>query len=137
MNININRDFLHDYKDNAWRGFSAKELLSITIGVGIGISLAFIVYNVAHIPMAACVYVAIPAAFPVILIGFYKYQGDMNIMELLKAIRFTKKCGILLFEGDDFEDQEVFFMRYPPEPKRKIRKRRIRRNRRRRQNGFI
>ena len=110
MNININRDFLHEYKDNAWRGFTAKEIASIAVGAGIAITVAFLVYNFAKIPMAACMYIAIPFAVVPILIGFYKYQGEMGIIELIRAMRYTRKCQTITFEGEDLESESVFSM---------------------------
>jgi len=72
MAIRNNKDFLKEYKDDAWKGFSTRELLCIIGAAAIGITVDALLHFYAGISLAAGVYIALPLAVPLILIGFYK-----------------------------------------------------------------
>ena len=84
MKININKDFLKEYKNDFWKGFSMTDIIHIAEGflcagaVVAGLVLGF------KIPITIAIYCAVPVAAPVIFIGFYKYQGYLSVKELVK-----------------------------------------------------
>ena len=84
MAIRNNKDFLKEYKDDAWKGFSTRELLCIIGAAAIGITVDALLHFYAGISLAAGVYIALPLAVPLILIGFYKYQGFLTVGRFLK-----------------------------------------------------
>ncbi len=42
MKIRVNKDFLREYKDDAWKGFSGKEVASLLLAAGTAIALVFL-----------------------------------------------------------------------------------------------
>jgi len=84
MAIRNNKDFLKEYKDDAWKGFSTRELLCIIGAAATGITVDALLHYFAGISLATGVYIALPLAVPFILIGFYKYQGHLTLGRFLK-----------------------------------------------------
>ena len=84
MAIRNNKDFLKEYKDDAWKGFSTRELLCIIGAAATGITVDALLHYFAGISLATGVYIALPLAVPFILIGFYKYQGHLTVGRFLK-----------------------------------------------------
>lgn len=100
MNIVINKDFLNDYKDNFFKGFSKREAAALAIGAAAGIALAVTVHLAFGIDMKACVYIGLPPAAMVIILGFFRYKGVLPLAQLARAASYTRKCRRLAFEGD-------------------------------------
>ena len=73
MNININKDFEKEYKDDSWRGFSMQEVCT-----------------------------GVPPAIPLLVYGFYRYQG-MNLLELIREVFEEKKSNKLCYEAGEAE----------------------------------
>lgn len=86
MKININKDFLKEYKNDFWKGFSMTDIVHIAEGfLCAGAVVAGLVIGF-KIPITIAIYCAVPVAAPVIFIGFYKYQGYLSVKELVKEI---------------------------------------------------
>lgn len=102
MNININKDFEKEYKDDTWRGFSMKETVCIGCAVTILGVIAFCGYHYMGWPVNMSVYLGLPLAVPVLLYGFYRYQG-MTLLELYREIRYERKIQHLTFEAGEYE----------------------------------
>ena len=84
MKININKDFLKEYKNDFWKGFSMTDIVHIAEGfICAGAVVAVLVLGF-KIPLTIAIYCAVPVAAPVIFIGFYKYQGYLSVKELVK-----------------------------------------------------
>ena len=115
MNIEINKDFLKEYKDDAWKGFSLRELLSL-IGAGlIGIGVDALLHFYAGISIATGVYFALPLAFPVILIGFYRYQGFLTIGRFLKEFLYGQRTATVLYDSAEVSFAEKQANLFPDE----------------------
>ena len=115
MQIKINKDFLTEYKDDAWKGFTAQEILSIVTGAGVAFVVIVLLYLFAGISPAAAVYIGVPIAAPVIFSGFYRYQGYLSPKQLFKEIRYTRKVTRLFYDtGEGKEIRRIFCMRRKP-----------------------
>lgn len=99
MIIELNKDFLKEYKDNAWKGFSTKELLSIIVAGVSAVIIDVCLYKYADIDPSTGVYIAIPVVIPILLFGFYKFQGFFSIVEISKEIMYYFKTRQLLYDS--------------------------------------
>ena len=64
MKIRINKDFLRDYKDDFWKGFSGREILCLAAAAGTAVLLILLLYFKAGVPPSLAVYLSIPAVSP-------------------------------------------------------------------------
>lgn len=109
MKLVINKDFTKEYKNDAWRGFTLPELLSIICGLGIMALCMYVLNKWTGIPLATCVYASVPAAAPVVAMGFFKYQ-DMNVLRLFLEILYSKKTARLACAVGEYPGGTVFRM---------------------------
>ena len=103
MNIEINKDFLTEYKDEFWKGFSAKEVATIVAAGGVAVGVVLFLNLKFGMRPSEAVYAAIPFTLPILIGGFYKYQGYMSFRKLIEEIRYSKKCRELNFNSRDNE----------------------------------
>lgn len=101
MTIQINKDFLTEYKDDVWKGFNGRELLSIITGGAIAFGVVILLYFLTKMNPATLVYFAVPFALPAIGIGFYRYQGYLSITDFFKEIMYTWYTKELYFESEE------------------------------------
>ena len=109
MAIRNNKDFLKEYKDDAWKGFSTRELLCIIGAAAIGITVDALLHFYAGISLAMGVYIALPLAVPLILIGFYKYQGFLTVGRFLKEWMYELSTSrVDYISGECVEEDLVY-----------------------------
>ncbi len=109
MKLVINKDFTKEYKNDAWRGFTITELLSILCGLAIMVISMYGLNQWTGIPLATCVYASVPVAAPVVAVGFFKYQ-EMNGLRALMEIWYSKKTARLTCEIGEYPGGKVFRM---------------------------
>ena len=102
MNININKDFEKEYKDDSWRGFSMQEVCCIGIALSMAAAVSMWFYYTYHVPLNTVIYTGVPPAIPLLVYGFYRYQG-MNLLELIREIREERKSNKLFYEAGEAE----------------------------------
>lgn len=109
MNININKDFVKEYKDDFMRGFSLKESVCIASAFTFAAGVVFAIWKLTDLDPQICVYIAVPLMVPILAIGFYQYQG-MSILELLREMYYSRKTSCLTFEAEEMtnDDHYVF-----------------------------
>ena len=102
MNININKDFEKEYKDDSWRGFSMQEVCCIGIALSVAAAVSMWFYYNYHVPLNTVIYTGVPPAIPLLVYGFYRYQG-MNLLELIREISEERKPNKLFYEAGEAE----------------------------------
>lgn len=102
MQIQINKNFETEYKDDVWKGFDGRETITIAVAVTISIIICYCLYKYAHIPLELVIYIAIPVVLPILLVGIYKYQ-DMSIWELIKEIIYEDEIRILCWDAGEYD----------------------------------
>lgn len=110
MNITINKDFLTEYKDDFWKGFTFGECVSIATGAAIGIGGAAAVHLYTGISLDTAVYIGVPMAAPVVFLGFYKYQGYLQPIRFLKEVWTSSRLKCLHYESGPLPERRVFEM---------------------------
>ena len=103
MNIEINKDFLTEYKDEFWKGFSAKEVATIVAAGGVAVGVVLFLNLKFGMRPSEAVYAAIPFTLPILVGGFYKYQGYLSFRKLIEEIRYSRKCRDLYYRSRDNE----------------------------------
>lgn len=114
MKININKDFLQEYKNDLWKGFSGTEIVHIAEGfICVGLVVAGLYFGM-NIPIATAIYVAVPVAAPVVFVGFYKYQGYLSVKELISEALFVSKTKRILYESEESKPDKRFCIENEP-----------------------
>lgn len=112
MNVPINKDFITEYKNDVWKGFTFDELKYIFGGVVV-IAVAWsILFFFVGIAATTAIYISLPCGMPVVIAGFFKYQGYLKLPDLIKEMSFTKRTELLIYEGEDSEDRRIFTMKH-------------------------
>ncbi len=110
MKININKDFLSEYKNDFWKGFSITDIVHILEGFIFGALVVALLYFAFNVPVAMGMYIFGPAAAPIIFFGFYKYQGYMPVKEFIKEYIFTHSSERILYESEEKDIVRVFYI---------------------------
>ena len=103
MNIKINKDF-EEYKDDFARGFTLSEVVSIAVSLVLSGILVYCLWAFGGIKPDIAVYIAVPFGIPILMLGFYKYQG-MSVVALIKEMRYTKKTSVLAFAAQEYTEE--------------------------------
>lgn len=99
MNIQINKDFLTEYRNDFWKGFSPSELVYLGIGGAIALCTTVTLHFCFGISPSNAIYVSVPLASPVVITGFYKYQGYMSVRRWIDEMIYTYRCRTLSYES--------------------------------------
>ena len=118
MKIRVNKDFLREYKDDAWKGFSGKEVMTLLLAAGTAIALVFLLHMGLGIAPAVAVYLSVPAASPIVLLGFYRYQGYLSPIRLLREIYYTYKAKELPYAAEETRNKVHLFQMQKTEGKK-------------------
>lgn len=110
MEIKLNKNFEQEYKDDAWRGFSTRELLFLLLAVIQAGTEMYLAYRYLDVELSLAVYIVVPSTVPVLSIGFFKYQG-MTPLELLKEIYYEQKTKCLVYAVGEREKIAPFVYR--------------------------
>ena len=109
MEIQNNKDFLKEYKDDAWKGFSTRELLCIIGAAATGITVDALLHFYAGISLATGVYIALPLAIPFILIGFYKYQGHLTVGRFLREWLYELRTARVDYISGECVEEDLLY----------------------------
>lgn len=106
MNIRINKNFEEEYKEEIGRGFSLKEMAAILTAVPLMFTAGYLLYKYAGLELETAVYVAVPAAIPVLACGFYTYQ-EMSPFRFLKEFYYSFRTSLLTYEAGEWKRSEA------------------------------
>lgn len=126
MNIPINKDFEHEYKQSFWKGFSLNEMKFMSAGIAVAVSVSGFAWLLVGVPVTASIYIGVPIAFPIILMGFYKTRNGLTLLEYLKAQRYRKATAILPYQAGEYS--EVMMTEQKKEKQEKKRMRKMKKN---------
>lgn len=104
MNININKDFEKEYKDESFRGFSMKEAFWIGAALCAAVGTSIYCYYRFQVPLNMVLYVGIFPALPFLVMGFYRYQ-DMSLAAFMKELLYERKIKKLCYVAGEYESE--------------------------------
>lgn len=100
MNININKDFETEYKEDVGRGFTMRQMSTLIASVIVCFLQMAGIYYFFHLPIATCVYPSMPGTAVVLAIGFYDYQG-LTLTKLVQELLYERQTRLLTFEAGE------------------------------------
>ena len=87
MKIDLNKDFEEQYKNELWKGFTARELGYGVVALLVAGGIAFSVWKATGLAINLSIYAGIPFMVPIIYLAMVKHQGHTWI-ESLKNMWF-------------------------------------------------
>ena len=69
LKIDINKDFLKEYKDNFFKGFSVSEVIHLVAALGVAALIMFVAVRYFRIDIVAAVYISVPFVIPIVFSG--------------------------------------------------------------------
>lgn len=100
MKIEINKDFEEKYK-STYKGLTISEAITAVIALGIAGGVALAAWKFFGLPINVSIYFGVPVMVPVVVLGFYKYQGTRPVglaREILYFIK-TRELAVELEEN--------------------------------------
>lgn len=100
MKINLNKDFEEQYKNELWKGFTARELGYGVVALLVAGGVAFSVWKATGLAINLSIYAGIPFMVPIIYLAMVKHQGHTWI-ESLKNMWFYMQTKELPCEMEE------------------------------------
>lgn len=110
LKIDINKDFLKEYKNDFYKGFSVTDIVHIIAGLSVSAVVMLITVMLFHIDVVFAVYVSVPFAAPLILAGIYKYQEYLSPKEYVQERQYTQNISRVHYETDEPDTTRYFTM---------------------------
>lgn len=111
MNIPINKDIEEAYKSEFVKGFTIREFAHVVMAVVVVAAISLFCWLKIGIAVNVAIYIGLPFAAPIILLGFYKPYG-MYVTTYLKELSWERKTRVLLYDAmEASEDDNVFTMK--------------------------
>ena len=111
MKIDLNKDFEEQYKNELWKGFTARELGYGAAALVVAAVIALTVWKTTGLAINLSIYTGIPFMVPIIYLAMVKHQGQTWI-ESIKNVWFYLKTKELPYEMEerDFSSYRIFSM---------------------------
>lgn len=108
MKLDINKDFL-SYKDEAFKGYTFFETVAIGVALAGSIGTCYCMVYYFKTSVNVGMYSGmLGVASPILLLGFYKYQG-MSCFQLLKEVIYVEKTKLLIRDVDEYQEGDYYF----------------------------
>lgn len=111
MKIDLNKDFEEQYKNELWKGFTARELGYGAVALLVAAVIALTVWKTTGLAINLCIYAGIPFMVPIIYLAMVKHQGQTWI-EHFKNMWFYLQTKELPYEMEErnLSSHKVFSM---------------------------
>jgi len=111
MKIDLNKDFEEQYKNELWKGFTARELGYGAVALLVAAVIALTVWKTTGLAINLCIYAGIPFMVPIIYLAMVKHQGQTWI-EHFKNMWFYLQTKELPYEMEErnLSSHKVFTM---------------------------
>lgn len=100
MKIDLNKDFEEQYKNELWKGFTARELVYGGVALLVAGVIAVLLWKVTGLAINICIYAGIPFMAPIIYLAMVKHQGN-TWSEYLKNVWFYTQTKELSCEMEE------------------------------------
>lgn len=112
LKIDINKDFLKEYKSNLYKGFSGSELMYLIGGLSISAVMVVLAMKVFNMQPVFAVYISVPLAAPVMWSGIYRFQDYLKPQDYLREKQYTQDSDRLHYETDEADVTKYFTMHH-------------------------
>ena len=85
MNIPINKDFEHDYRETVYKGFTLHEAKYVLAGLVLIVSVCLFLWRYIGISPVLAVYISVPVGAPIMIAGFWQSKNGLTLREHLAA----------------------------------------------------
>lgn len=112
MNIKINKNFEKEYKEDAARGFTLKEIVSLIAAFAVIGGGTYLLYKKGGIEPEIAMRLATVLAVPMVAMGFYTYQ-EMSPLQFLTEYSYFRRTSLLTYAAGEITDENrhVFTMK--------------------------
>lgn len=114
LKIDINKDFLKEYKDNFFKGFSVSEVIHLVAALGVAALIMFVAVRYFRIDIVAAVYISVPFVIPIVFSGIYKYQDYLKPTDYMLERQYTLASERLHYETEEADGTKYFTMYHKP-----------------------
>ena len=112
LKIDINKDFLKEYKNDFYKGFSVTDIVHILAGLSVSAVIMTIAVMLFKIDVVFAVYISVPFAALFILAGIYKYQEYLSPKEYVLERQYTQSISRIHYETDEPDVSRYFTMHH-------------------------
>lgn len=105
MKIEINKDFEERYQ-STYKGLTIGEAVTAVIALGIACGVALAAWIFFGLPINVSIYLGVPAMVPIVVLGFYRYQGSRPL-ELLKEVLYFIRTQELAAELEEYKTDQA------------------------------
>lgn len=114
LKIDINKDFLKEYKDNFFKGFSVSEVIHLAMALGVAALIMYVAVRYLYIDIVAAVYISVPFIIPIVFSGIYMYQDYLKPKDYMLERRYTLTSERLHYETEEADVTKYFTMYHKP-----------------------
>ena len=91
MKIDLNKDFEEQYKNELWKGFTARELGYGAAALLVAAVIALTVWKTTGLAINLSIYTGIPFMVPIIYLAMVKHQGQTWIESIKNVWSFLMR----------------------------------------------
>lgn len=114
LKIDINKDFLKEYKDNFFKGFSVSEVIHLVVALGVAALIMYVAVRYLHIDIVVAVYISVPFIIPIVFSGIYMYQDYLKPKDYMLERQYTLASERLHYETEEVDVTKYFTMYHKP-----------------------
>lgn len=107
MNIPINKDFEHDYRETVFKGFTMHEAKYVFAGLVIIVSVCVFLWFFVGLSPVLAVYISVPAGAPVIIAGFWQSPNGLTLKAQMKAVKYRKATELLCYRAGEYQQPVI------------------------------
>lgn len=100
LEIVINKDIEH-FKPDFFKGFTLKETIGLACSISVILAGFAVMYFIVKLPVVVSVFVGLPFAIPVLLLGFVDFNKMGAIPLMKKALRVIKQKPVIYRSKED------------------------------------
>ena len=103
MNIPINKDFEHDYRETVYKGFTLHEAKYALAGLVLIVSVCLFLWRYIGISPVLAVYISVPVGAPIMIAGFWQSKNGLTLREHLAAVKYRKATAMLHYRAGEYQ----------------------------------
>lgn len=107
MQIGLNKDFEKEYPSTGIKGFNMRESIAIFLALGAMGGLGYLLWLHTDLEYAHIVYAVLPVGAIIVFAICYRYQGELSLLELLRAMAWERKTKVLYYSAEEFDMKQT------------------------------